>query len=132
MRSIIQDGSDDMPPTVFEGAIHIIRGRYPDEKHRRTDDYDKATEDLLHDKEAGADSVGNGSSAGFAAHRRSCVCTRGYGDNERGRRDRIRIDDSWTRCGRICDRGHIGLHPRNRSHRHDTESKEDEGILAGQ
>ena len=26
MRSIIQDGSDDMPPTVFEGAIHIIRG----------------------------------------------------------------------------------------------------------
>ena len=26
MRSIIQDGSDDMTPTVFEGAIHIIRG----------------------------------------------------------------------------------------------------------
>ena len=27
MRSIIQDGSDDMPPTVFEGAIHLIGGR---------------------------------------------------------------------------------------------------------
>ena len=24
MRSIILDGSDDWPPTVFEGAIHII------------------------------------------------------------------------------------------------------------
>ena len=23
MRRIIQDGSDDLPPTVFEGALHI-------------------------------------------------------------------------------------------------------------
>ena len=26
MRSIIQYGSDDVPPTAFEGAIHIIGG----------------------------------------------------------------------------------------------------------
>ncbi len=26
MRNIILDGSDEMPPPVFEGAIHITQG----------------------------------------------------------------------------------------------------------